>query len=124
MNVLPILTILQVTSFNHNHRLVLTLAVFLNRNQYIEKHFLSSEEQKNYLALLKEIEEEYNIGCKRLFFSKQIDENRNKAKNFLSEKAKMLSPENGEYEFYSTSYRIKITERGMNEKLGNIEQST
>ena len=90
----------------------------------VEKHFLSSEEQKNYLALLKEIEEEYNIDCKRLFFSKQIDENRDEAKKFLSEKAKILSPENGEYEFYSTSYRIKITERGMNEKLGNIEQST
>ena len=90
----------------------------------VEKHFLSSEEQKNYLALLKEIEKEYKIDCKRLFFSKQIDENRDKAKKFLSEKAKMLSPENGEYKFYSTSYRIKITERGMNEKLGNIEQST
>ena len=88
-----------------------------------EKHFLSPEEHKHYLALLKEIEGKYNIDRKRLFFSKQASEELDEAKQFLAEAIKKLAMNHEEYEFYTTSYIIRITESGMKEQISNVAES-
>ena len=88
-----------------------------------KKHFLTENEQNEYLQLLNDIEKRYGLTAKRLFFSRWDSPQLDEAREYLADAAKKLSPSNGEYERYTPSYIIRITQAGNAEKLNNIRES-